>query len=161
MSVDLNKMSKRQLSDILAGMDMKKSGTKAELIHRIVDTVTLDRIQQYGGETNDESYFVDISELPSRKQAKYCRCILHVAADEDPKCLRRQNWGRDQPCVNPYAVCTSSVGRDSLYCTRYYDFDGIPENEYQALLALKDKTPSQLRAEWRKERRNAGLSDNR
>lgn len=73
------------------------------------------------------SYFRPSSERSmSDKQKRYCRCVVRVAASKS--------------AVNPYAVCTKSVGRDSLECLAHYNLSAMPVQEVQALARLKKTT---------------------
>ncbi|HSW76476.1 MAG TPA: hypothetical protein VLG50_05500 [Candidatus Saccharimonadales bacterium] len=45
------------------------------------------------------------SKLYNPKQAKFCRCLASVKAK--------------QSGVNPWAVCSSTVGRTSIHCKQY------------------------------------------
>ena len=70
-------------------------------------------------------------QLPE-KEAKYCRCILHVASQQKPECLRQKSWFKQIDggrCTNPYAVCAKSVGKTSRRCGLYYNYDELPDEE--------------------------------
>lgn len=89
--------------------------------------------------------------LPDQHQ-RYCRCLLHVSAQQSFQCLQQQRQRLGQTlsdCVNPYAVCTRSVGRTGKQyrCTRYYDLETIPPAELNSWLAFKGKTLKQLQNE--------------
>jgi len=96
-----------------------------------------------GGEP--PSYFRRRPNAPrlSEKHEKYCRCVLHVAADQPEWCVSEGAWEqtRDgETCYNPYAVCTASVGRSgALECFLNYDLDAIPKDEIAGLVELKGK----------------------
>lgn len=76
-----------------------------------------------GIEIYKDSYFKDPSRL-SEQNKKYCRCQMHVAGKVD----------------NPYAVCTSRVGREgNPKCYDEFDFDNIPSDEVKAYMKWKGK----------------------
>lgn len=99
-----------------------------------------------------EYYFKNNGRDLPEKQQRYCRCLLHVAAQQSPKCLKEQRWGSsrgEDKCYNPYAICTKSVGQTPSQnrCTVHYNLDKIPPQELQALLILKQKSLTQLQNE--------------
>lgn len=181
----LEKYKINQLQEVLSSLGLAKSGNKDTLIQRLrgqigkLDEFTLSQIKgalsnlelsQKGSKSQlidrlhqaiDDPYFIDSRELKSPKHSKYCRCLLHVAKEQPRDSLREKKWGRGQPAYNPYAVCTKSVGRQGFkYCLRYYDLPSIQKNfpeEFEALLALKNKKESQLREEWQEEREKVRL----
>jgi hypothetical protein len=42
---------------------------------------------------------------------KYERCVLAVKSKQPKKCMKGGKWVGGKGCVNPFAVCTSKVGR--------------------------------------------------
>ena len=42
---------------------------------------------------------------------KYERCVLAVKSKQPKKCFKKEKWVGGKKCVNPWAVCTSKVGR--------------------------------------------------
>lgn len=70
----------------------------------------------------------------NEQDEKYCRCILQVAGKQPPACNIERAWFKTRDgkkCVNPYAVCHSSVQRESgrPVCGPYYNFNNIPDQE--------------------------------
>jgi len=108
-----------------------------------------------------EKYFTKraISERKiSNKQQKYCRCIAHVAGKNKEWCYEHNAWKKGSgKCYNPYAVCSSRVGRDSKYCARYYDLDNMPVKEVKALANMKGMSVSKYKTFVKKEQEKLGL----
>jgi len=78
-------------------------------------------------------YFLENVNI-SEKQKKYCRCIAHVKSKQSDECIKSSfDRNINEKCYNPYAVCTSKIGRDSKYCDRFYDYDKLPLNEIKKL----------------------------
>jgi len=92
-----------------------------------------------------QSYFRPNSTIndDNNMEARYCRCIVHVAAKQPDWCLREKAWRQtreSRSCYNPYAVCTNSVGRTgSVECFTEYQLDQLPPEEVAALIILKEK----------------------
>lgn len=104
-----------------------------------------------------EAYFMPGTPL-NNIQKKYCRCLLHVADDQEDWCLRDKAWFESRDgveCYNPYAVCTKSVGRKgpAFECVRHFDLDTIPASELNALADLKGKSEKDLYKVWKEERK--------
>jgi hypothetical protein len=102
-----------------------------------------DEIERVFGLSRDrqrDSYFKDRLD---DSHAKYCRCLLHVSAQQPDWCLEEEAWwdARDgSSCYNPYAVCTKSVRRTGrLECFLNYDLNQIPKREIAKLVVLKGK----------------------
>ena len=76
-------------------------------------------IRQYliGGGKN---YFKKNTTLKT-KQKKFCRCVLHVAKNNDKKCNIEKKWNTNK-CYNPYTVCASSVKTTTGGKTCQYNF---------------------------------------
>lgn len=80
----------------------------------------------------------------SEQDQKYCRCLLDVATKQTPECLEkkipRAKLG-GKVCAVPYQVCTSSTGRSGkVECSKYYDFDSLPDDKLQAYAHLNKIT---------------------
>jgi len=92
-----------------------------------------------------EKYFANHDGPLTDPQQRYCRCVLHVAAQQSPSCLSEQAWfatREGKQCYNPYAVCAASV-HTSSHCSPSYAFDNIPTQELYAYALLRQKTWSQ------------------
>ncbi|MHB1952709.1 MAG: hypothetical protein ACYCOU_03085 [Sulfobacillus sp.] len=78
--------------------------------------------------------------IPEQHQ-KYCRCVLHVMARQPDWCIKNKAWFQrrgGRSCYNPYAVCTASLHRRGYReCSRYMDFEHVPENERRAYLEFE------------------------
>lgn len=88
----------------------------------------------------DPKYFKDNTSL-SDQQQKWCRCTLHVAADQTQHCLENKGWFKQyegKECYNPYAICSKSVGTSVRTCSENYNFSGIPDEELKAYAYLHD-----------------------
>jgi len=92
-------------------------------------------------------YFKSGVDLTEQNQ-KYCRCVLHVSADQPKWCIKERFPGsKEKPerregrtCYNPYAVCTKTVSRKGrVECFLNYDLDNIPAREIETLVDLKQK----------------------
>ncbi len=60
---------------------------------------------------------------PSEQEAKFCRCVLHVAAKGS--------------AYSPYAVCAKSVGTTYRWCTEnVYDFESMADSDLRAYADL-------------------------
>ena len=77
-------------------------------------------------------YFKNDTDI-SEKQRKYCRCVAHVKSKQSDECIESSFDKSVDKCYNPYAVCTSRVGRDDTHCDKYYDYDKLPLNEIKKL----------------------------
>lgn len=88
----------------------------------------------------ESSYFIEGTPL-NDSQMSYCKCLAHVAAKNPEWCYRHGAWKTVRPgtpCYNPYAVCTKSTRRrGSFPCTKYYDFENMPEDEVRSLAMMK------------------------
>ncbi len=93
------------------------------------------------------SYFNRGNKL-TEENRKYCRCVLHVAAQQSKDCLEKRNWGntsRGKKCYNPYAVCTQSTHRKgAMLCFKDTHLSVLPTKELKGLAHLKRLTPSRL-----------------
>lgn len=80
------------------------------------------------------------------RDAKVCRCTLHVGAQQPEWCLKEKAWGQrrynadtgtTQSCYNPYAVCVART-RTSYpgNCTENYDYTTLPDAELRAYAYL-------------------------
>lgn len=132
---------------------MKMYPKKSEKIKSISSRKSLQRYcQQVSPEIKKdikeakEAYFVKGTPL-NQKQMKYCRCIAHVAGKNKDWCYKHKAWKKGKgKCYNPYAVCTSKIGRKGrIRCTEYYDLDDMPKKEVEAISKLKGKTVPELR----------------
>jgi phosphatidylethanolamine-binding protein (PEBP) family uncharacterized protein len=92
------------------------------------------RIQaKFNGYSNEKNW-VDQQALPNKNDRAYCRCILHVAANQPSACNQDRAWfetRKGEKCFNPYAVCHESVKGESGQpeCGDNYLFDQIPDQE--------------------------------
>jgi hypothetical protein len=89
------------------------------------------------------NYFKPNTKL-TEKEKSYCRCIAHVAGKQSLSCLRSKGWSnngkRTRKCVNPYPICTKSVGRTgAVECFVNYNLANIPKNELLGLAAIRSK----------------------
>jgi hypothetical protein len=148
---NLVSLTKNQLQEIARSLRVKCTGNKGELCDRIIEALdAFERRQnQIGGQNeNKEAYFLEGTPL-DKKQKSYCRCLLHVASQQPEWCLKEQAWRQtrnNRSCYNPYAVCTSSLGRRGNFeCTKYYDLDNIPEEEVTSLTYMKNKSLDEIR----------------
>ena len=102
------------------------------------------------------NYFLKGNNLKFPEQ-KYCRCILHVLKKNHLKCNKQRQFNKktrptDKPCLNPYAICASSVkdgARGSRTC--FYDFTSkdIPDEEVVHFAYLNYKSIS----DWSKNKK--------
>lgn len=89
------------------------------------------------------SYFNRGNKL-TEENKKYCRCVLHVAAQQSSDCLENRKWGTKN-CYNPYAVCTQSTHRKGrMLCFKDTHLSVLPTKELKGLAHLKRLTPSRL-----------------
>lgn len=119
-----------------------------------------DLVDWYKQKTNDgntknkknkkKSYFIEDNPLTT-KEKKYCRCLAHVSAQNDSKCYNKdEEWKKgknsSKGCVNPYGICTKSVGRKGkrVECLKYYNLDNIPKAEVSGIAGIHGKTIRQL-----------------
>lgn len=107
-------------------------------------------------EEAEEKYFVRGTPLNERQQ-DYCRCLAHVAAKNPKKCYTSGLWKKRRKgsgCYNPYGVCTKSTRRKGrFHCARYYDFENMPEDEVEALAAMKGVSVAEFKRIAKKERK--------
>jgi hypothetical protein len=93
----------------------------------------------------------------TEENRKYCRCVLHVAAQQPAQCLEKRSWGstvNGKKCYNPYAVCTSATHRKGkMLCFKDTHLSAIPGKELSALAHLKRLTPSRLKLKQLLERK--------
>lgn len=87
------------------------------------------------------NYFKDDVDLQDEEK-KWCRCVLHVAAKQNDKCLENVNQNamkvfEGKTCYNPYAICSASIGTSSRKCGMNYSYDDIPDNELIAYAQMK------------------------
>lgn len=89
-------------------------------------------------------YFKVGTTLTDQEQ-KYCRCIVHVAAEQPGACNLEKAWFEERDnriCYNPYAVCAHTVGTTTRNCSENYKFDNFPDDELVAYANLhKIKSP--------------------
>lgn len=81
--------------------------------------------------SNPDEYFRDPTSL-SDQDKKYCRCTLHVAGKQTPKCLQNKAWFKTidgQKCANPYSICAKSTKHTSRECAEHYNWSEIPDQE--------------------------------
>mgnify|MGYP000117114110 FL=1 len=134
-------------------LGLSTKGTRVDIEQRIHDFLM---------ENTDYIYFKPSSvQSMEDQQKKYCRCLLHVASKEPLSCLRARKWGIGKDCVNPYAICTKSVGRKKLSCTPDFNLDLLSlyrPREGKALLALTQKSSIEnLKKETRREKKALNL----
>lgn len=78
--------------------------------------------------------------------AKYCDCVLEVAAEQPGQCNLEKAWfqhrdGRE--CYNPYAVCHRTIEEahnidvGNPPCDMYYDYEHLPTEQLIAFANLK------------------------
>lgn len=96
-----------------------------------------------------EEFFKSDSTL-TEKQKKWCRCVLKVADKQPGDCNKDQAWfetrdGRE--CVNPYAICSKSVGTSVKTCGENYDFESLPDNYLIAYAELHQKSKDGINIE--------------
>ena len=80
--------------------------------------------------------------LLSPRERKWCRCVLHVAAKQNKKCLQQKKWREvvdGEVCTNPYAVCSKSVGTSTgrKSCAMWYNFKDLTLDELLGYTNLK------------------------
>lgn len=85
-------------------------------------------------EKEKDAYFVEWNNL-TKKQKAYCRCVLHVAAENSATCNNEKKWGSGG-CFNPYAVCAKSTKTSVRFCGMNYEWSKIPTGELQAFAEL-------------------------
>ncbi len=87
------------------------------------------------------NYFLPGSDLTD-KQKSWCRCVLHVANRQRGACNIERKWteGRRKECVNPYAICSASVGTSVRTCGANYDFGSISDDELITYSELHQKS---------------------
>lgn len=98
--------------------------------------------EQFAGDSTDLNNQINYFNTKlTTPHAKYCRCILHVAAKQPNWCIQNQDWRQNQDgltCYNPYAICTKSVKRRTFFdCFSNYNLDQIPKKELDKLILLK------------------------
>lgn len=71
---------------------------------------------------DDGEYFLDGGRGMSTKQKKWCRCLLDVSSK--------------QGSVNPYAICTSSVG-GPYQCADHYNYRRMPLEKLRAFASFE------------------------
>lgn len=81
-------------------------------------------------------YFHQNATITGKKQ-KYCRCLMHVSAKNDPSCYRNNKKLGTGGCYLPYSVCAKSVGTTS-HCLPSYNFNCIPTNELKAYSKFRE-----------------------
>lgn len=88
------------------------------------------------GKKSKEELFVTLAEALKHQDesaARYCRCLMHVAAKQPEWCLREKAWRETRAgrrCYNPYAVCTQSTGRAGrIECSATFDWSQVPDDE--------------------------------
>ncbi len=121
--------------------------TKQQLLEALLDHIQQKRRSATpsevkvatGSKPAASGYFSTQSPL-DEKQQKYCRCLMHVAAQQPAWCLREKAWRQTRSgvgCYNPYAVCTASVKRQgTVECSGNFDFARVPDNELVAYALL-------------------------
>lgn len=118
--------------------------TKSQLLEALLDHIRHKRRSAIPSERKVSKpaatgYFSAQSPLDERQQ-KYCRCLMHVAAQQPPWCLREKAWRQTRSgvgCYNPYAVCTASVKRQgTVECSANFDFARVPDHELAAYALL-------------------------
>lgn len=87
----------------------------------------------YWHQSGGTQYFKTNHDLGEKEQ-KFCRCILHVGAKQDERCLDDINQNaykkfNNKTCYNPYSVCSSKIGTSSRKCGMSYNFAHIPTDE--------------------------------
>jgi hypothetical protein len=83
-------------------------------------------------------YFKPGTTLTEHEQS-YCRCVLHVAAEQPGKCDFERAWFQHmdgKTCANPYAVCAHSTHTSTRHCSENYNFENIPDDELEAYANL-------------------------
>lgn len=80
--------------------------------------------------------------LLSPRERKWCRCVLHVAAKQNKRCLKQKKWREvvdGEVCTNPYAVCSKSVGTSTgrKSCAMWYNFKDLTLDELLGYANLK------------------------
>lgn len=89
--------------------------------------------QRRSRHSGHEGYFLpgaDISDL----QQRYGGCVLHLMGSNPPWCNRERAYFEQrngQTCYNPFAVCTSQVGRDRNDYAYALDWDNVPTEELE------------------------------
>lgn len=84
----------------------------------------------------------------SANQAKYCSCVVQVAAKNSPKCnqnlhISPKRSPRSKGCTLPYAVCAASTRTTSRKCGENYAFENFTNDELKAYMDLRGiATPS-------------------
>jgi hypothetical protein len=99
-----------------------------------------------------------VDSLITEQQKRYCSCIVSVANKQSPACNKDQAWYevRDgTKCYNPYAVCTSSVGRDGRECAMHYNYAEFTDDQLKSMAALKG---TDMPHPWSREQMIANLS---
>lgn len=84
-----------------------------------------------GPNITDLDYFITDTSLTEPEQ-KYCRCVLHVSANQTGECLKQNSLGQlliGDKCSNPYAICAKNVGITSRECGNNYNYNKISDNE--------------------------------
>jgi hypothetical protein len=90
-----------------------------------------------------KSYFIQGKKGLSDKEKSFCRCVIHVEAEQPDKCLKNPQLRGKKGCYNEYAVCAKSVGTSSRQCSNYYNFDKLPDNELRAYALERKVTVSE------------------
>ena len=88
-----------------------------------------------------KTYFLKNHKLNFKKQ-KFCRCALHVMANNSEQCNKEKLWktrGRYKKCYNPYTVCAASTRTTTGGKPCYYNFLSmdIPNKEVVAYSHVK------------------------
>lgn len=104
---------------------------------------------------------IKVDSLISEQQKRYCSCIVSVANKQSPACNTEQAWYQVRDgtqCYNPYAVCTSSVGRDDRECAMHYNYSEFTDDQLQSMAALKGVPQPQP---WSREQMIANFTINK
>ena len=132
------KTTKQELQLLATRLNLPTTGTKQQLNSRIQEYVlSLDK--------NNKLNYILANSLNADQQ-KYCRCLLHVAAQQDERCLREKLWFQNvngKQCYNPYAICSKSTKRKgNINCFDNYNLPFIKHyypSEYNGLMHLHNK----------------------
>lgn len=84
---------------------------------------------------------------------RYCRCVAKVTAKIQKKCYSKGEFTYGPGYYNPYAICTSSVGRtEKIKCGKYYSSGALTKGQTAALARSKDISPTRFKQILRSEK---------
>ncbi|MDB4769526.1 hypothetical protein OAG24_01035 [bacterium] len=158
----IDKSSRQKLNEMCKPKRKVKSTRKYTKMRTISGVKSRSRSRPKSGsrsKSRTRSRSRSLTRSKSRPRSKgsltsrYCRCVAKVTAKNPKKCYSKGKFTSGPGCYNPYAICTSSVGRTGkVKCGKYYSSGALTKGQTAALARSKGVSSTRFKQILRSEK---------